>query len=113
MTMDNALQSDPLAAIDDIKQRLEAARERSRAETCPENTADVKALHSALGAALSDGADPCPGCGRAPHGIEQKRGEGRNILTEYEIGCLACQGFRVRTKTQRGAVLLWNAREFS
>jgi hypothetical protein len=96
--------------IDDIKEQLEAARVRARENSTSENNAEVKRLQAMLGAIVADGADPCQ-CGAPPHGIEQPRGNGREVVTEYEIGCLRCP-VRARAKTRRGAVLLWNAGEY-
>jgi hypothetical protein len=95
-------------SIDEIKAHLEAARERSRAQTSAENTAAVKALQRRLSAAIAEGADPCPKCGAQPHGMEQPTAKG----CDYEIGCLSCRDTRARAGSRRAAVILWNAGEY-
>lgn len=58
----------------------------------------VKGLRAALSAAITEGADACPDCGVAPHGLEQPAGRGG---VEYEIGCLHCGAFEHTDGTTR------------
>lgn len=89
----------------EIKSKLAAALERYRAiaNTAPaaevrEASAAVKALQAELSAAICEGANPCPDCGGAPHGIEQPRIGGG---VEYEVGCTRCGWFLHTDDTPR------------
>lgn len=67
---------------------------------------------------LTEGAEPCPDCGNAPHGMEQNRSDGKGI--EFEIGCsYSCSAFlhddgtirehRARGALPQHAIEVWNA----
>lgn len=104
-----------------IQSELDAARQ-ARHEATPTATQaelstmanGIKALMAELTAAITDGAQDCPGCGRHPHGIRQMR--------YYEIGCLnGCQfegadgkSFirRSQGETPADAVAAWNNGEY-
>lgn len=99
----------------DAKAKLQAAREayHEAREHAPPHI--ERSLHHAVKTAMAEfaakmveGAEPCPKCGAMPHGIEQPRRDGRGC--EYEIGCLACKGERVRGGLMPShAVEAWNA----
>lgn len=62
----------------------------------------VEKLQAELSAAIAEGANPCPNCGRAPHGMRQPDG--------FEVGCTNCGWFRhtdgtIRDHGARGGML--------
>lgn len=61
-------------------------------------SAVVKACSEAVSAAITMGCEPCPGCGKLPHGMEQP---GKRGASEFEIGCLACKPFTHADGTRR------------
>lgn len=81
--------------------------------------AKVKAMQSALNAAITAGAKPCK-CGAPAMGIEQPIAVGGSaVLTMYELGCSGtCKNptdKKERVKLMRStpveAVAVWNARQ--
>lgn len=116
-----------MEAIKEIRERMRAVQERHHARggdgTMKEEreaSAELKKLRAEASALVTEGANPCPRCGEMPHGMLQYRGEGKEVLTEYEIGCLVCKPFEHKDGTWRSAetrrnpsptqaVLLWNA----
>lgn len=60
----------------------------------------VRELQADLSAELTQGANPCPFCGQAPHGIEHPSAAGGFV---YEVGCLTCKPFRHTDGTNRWA----------
>jgi hypothetical protein len=83
-------------------------------------SASVKALQKQLAAEIAEGANPCPGCGETPHGMEHQFARGLNAGVDYEIGCLSCKPFQHTDGTTRQygvrggimpqhAVEAWNA----
>src|SRR5688572_10977078 len=85
--------------IEDIIGQLDAAKAayletKREASTIEEKVASahaaVKKLQAELSAAITEGAQPCPDCGAAPHGMIQPRGiDG----IEFEVGCTNCRWF--------------------
>jgi hypothetical protein len=67
----------------------------------------IRELRAELASTITEGANPCPDCGNAPHGIEQP---GRRGTSEYEVGCLVCGNFEhtdgtIRQHRVRGGML--------
>lgn len=107
-----------MATIQEIKTDLAAvlAGYRAEAQTAPaadvaERVANIKELQAALAAAIAEGAQDCPECGTAPHGMEQPKRVGRRTYTFYEIGCLSCAR-RSLEATREAAVEAWNAAQY-
>jgi hypothetical protein len=69
----------------------------------------LKALKAELSAALASGANPCPTCGAAPHGMQQPHVSRGRTQMGVEIGCLGCPDHRAFGFTQAMAVAAWNA----
>jgi antitoxin component YwqK of YwqJK toxin-antitoxin module len=84
-----------------------------------ENGAKIKALNLELQAILTEGAEPCPNCGKHPIGMHR-------VLC-YEVGCDVCdpeivakegydKGVRVsyssQGRTKEEAVYNWNKRNY-
>lgn len=84
-----------LEQIASIVARLDAAKQAYIAIAATGTVPDVQAasdkvkqLQQALSDCITEGAQPCPGCGARPHGMLQHnhlRGD------EWEIGCLTCK----------------------
>lgn len=107
-----------MATIQEIKTDLDAALAdyRAVAQTAPAadvagRVANIKGLQAALAAAIAEGAQDCPKCEIAPHGMEQPKLVGRRTYTFYEIGCLSCDR-RVLEATREAAVEAWNAAQY-
>jgi hypothetical protein len=113
-----------MTTLKDIKRALEQATARyheiantAPAPECQALHLEIKRLRAALSAAITEGCNPCPFCGKLPHGMEQPNGK-RGI--EYEIGCIPCPPFKhddgtMRNVAVRGGLLpqhavdAWNA----
>lgn len=67
---------------------------------------NIKQLTTELGAAIAEGARPCPECGAGAHGVKVAGG--------YEIGCLSTHNppLRARGETREDAVDAWNAGDY-
>lgn len=108
-----------MLAINEIRAEIESARaaymsaaQGSEAEWRPLSDR-VKALQAELSAAISEGANPCPGCGVAPLGMVQQVSIRHKVREEYEIGCPRCANHRGETNPVReAAVMLWNAGKY-
>lgn len=70
---------------------------------------DVVAAKQALSEAIAAGADPCPDCGAAPHGMVQEVMVRKTLTPIYEVGCLACKDHRAQGFLPQLAVADWNA----
>jgi hypothetical protein len=91
---------DAVVSLSDAKARLEQAKaaylEIAVTAPAPElraATEKIKALQAEVSAIITEGASPCPSCGRPPHGMEQPG--------TYEVGCTSCGFFRHTDGTAR------------
>jgi hypothetical protein len=81
-------------------------------ETEYEATQRVKAERAAKAAELAEGAEPCPSCGRSPHGMVQPYTVKNRVREGVEIGCLVCPNHRAFGTSRAEAIEAWNATDF-
>lgn len=94
-----------VAALKEAKAQLEKARAHyaliapsANSSELEAQSAVIKSCSEAVSAAITMGCEPCPGCKKLPHGMEQP---GKRGSCEYEIGCLACKPFAHTDGTRR------------
>jgi len=72
-------------------------------------TEDVKDLSKQLSAAITEGAEPCEGCGELPLGMVQQIAVKNEALDYFEIGCSkVCRHKRAQGFSRAQAVQKWN-----
>lgn len=76
--------------------------------------ARIKELRQEMSDSIAAGANPCPKCGTAPHGM-LKTPETDKAPEQFEIGCIPCDGPdapAARGWSIEQAVDRWNRGEF-
>jgi hypothetical protein len=99
-------------AIKSKREEYQAKADTARPAELRAITEAVKALGDKLTAAITEGAEPCEGCGAHPHGLVQEVAVKGQPVPYYEVGCLACSGKRAQGFTPGQAVEAWNAETY-
>lgn len=107
-----------MQTINSLREQIAALRaeyqEKAETATVPELRAidvEVRALGAKLVDAVTVGANPCPSCGGAPHGMPQDFTVGKQVFHGFEIGCTRdeCRDHHALGFTRDNAVERWNA----
>ncbi len=83
--------------IFDARANHHALADTMTSKQAADSGAWIVGLQKELSAAIATDADPCPGCGNPPMGIQHQTPDG----FEYEVGCISCPPFEHTDSTVR------------